>query len=388
MWVFLANPPEKTKGGSKVSSTTRTGNKFRSLVRKHGVTKGAKEYRKWKREQKRKKPSKKAKAKGGKRMAKRASGYKALVKKHGVKKAAKMWRGRGKKKSSRKSTKGRKRATGYKALVKKHGVKKAARMWRGRSKSTKKRYAANSWSGDKKGHSIASAAGWARRKGVPVPIYLSQRGYSKAAIDRYIKKHGPVGRSHRSYTKTYPARSARYAMNPLDTGVETVKGVFATETAKTVFGVGLGFVGVALGNAVVRRLKPAAGGAMIIGGEFGGSILAGAAYAMATKDVTKGLLTASSGIALSVFKFVWGKYVSGRSIFGLTMPGLSDYVELPYGVSDYVELPYTAGYGMGQSLDTGMGQFLPPEAAEVGQFIPEQFGEYTVGIGEEAEVEY
>jgi len=395
MWTFLVNPPEK--GGKKVKMS-KAGRKYKSLVKKLGVTKGAKAYRKWKREEKAKGKPSKAKAKGGNRMAKktkkRATGYKALVKKHGVTKAAKMWRAKGHKPAKKKAGKKKyaanpkKRASGYRALVKKHGVTKAAKMWRARGHKPAKKYAANAWKKDRKGHAIASAAGWARRKGIPVPIYLAQRGYSKSAIDRYIKKHGAVGSSKRSYTKSYPVRSARYAMNPLEGAVETVKSVFAVETVKTVMGVGVGFMGMALGNAVVRRLKPDAGTPVVIAGEFGGSLVAGAVYAVATKDVAKGVLTATSGIALSVFKMAWTKYVAGRTILGLAMPGLSDYVELPYtaGMGDYVELPYTAG--MGQSLDTGMGQFLPPEAAEIGQFIPEQFGEYSVGIGEEAEVEY
>ena len=415
MWTFLVNPPKakggKKKGGRKVATTTREGRKYKSLVKKLGVTKGAKEYRKWKREQKAKKKPSKARAKGGKRMAKKKSKgapttargrkYRALVKKHGVQKAAKMWRRmpaskKGGKKKYAANPKGRsKTAKGrsYRALVKKHGVQKAASLWRARGhKPAKKRsYAANAWKRDKRGHSIASTAGWARRKGVPVPIYLSQRGFSKAAIDRYIGKHGAVGSSHRPVTKTYPlARGRRYAMNPMAGAMETVKGVFQVETVKTVLGVGIGFMGMAVGNAIVKRLKADAKTPLVMAGEVGGSILAGAVYAVATKDVGKGLLTASSGIALSIFKFAWTKWVAGNKYLGLTMPGLSDYVELPYtaGLNDYVELPYAAGYGMGQSLDTGMGQFLPPEAAEVGQLIPEQFGEYTVGIGEEAEVEY
>jgi len=426
MWVFLANPPAQ-KGGKKVSKkkgksgpTKAEARKYKSLVKKLGVQKAAKEYRKWKRETKRGTGSKaKATTKGGKRMAKtkgrptsaRGRKYRSLVKKHGVQDAARIWRSmpeskKGGKRAAnppKKKAKSRKKAPArrgsYKALVKKHGVQEAARIWRsmpaGRKtkkaakKRTYTRKTGGQWRGDKAGHSIASTAGWARRKGIPVPLYLSQRGFSQAEISRFIKKHGPIGESHRPYTRSYPVPAGRrYAMNPVEDAVATVKGTFAMDSLMTAGLVVLpGFMGMAIGNAVVRKLKADAGTPLIMAGEFGGSLVAGVVSAMAHKSVEKGILTAGSGIALSVFKFAWNKFMP-KTILGLELPTFSDYVELPY-TEDYVELPYASG--MGQSLYTGaegIGQFLPPEAAQVSQFIPEQFGEYSVGIGEEAEVEY
>lgn len=408
MWAFLVNPP---KGGKKVAKKAKSkpktaeGRKYRSLVKRLGVKQAAKEYRKWKREHKKGSSRKASKPKGGTSMAKKKTargGYRALVKKHGVKKAAKMWRASGKKsgkKSYSRNPKGRStttKAKAYRSLVKKHGVQKAAKMWRASGKAKGKKYAANAWTGGRKtDRRIASAAGWARRKGVPAPLYLRQKGFSQAQIDRYIGKHGAVGSHKRSYTRSHPVSAGRrYAMNPLSTAVETVKGVATMDTVKTIGSVTLGFMGVAIGHAVVKKLRPMANTPAIMSGEIGGSLVAGAAYAVVTKDVGRGLLTASSGIALSLFKFAYDQWFP-KKLLGVDMPILSmgnagDYVELPYGMSDYVELPYGRAYGggMGQSLQTGMGQFLPPEAAQVGQFIPEQFGEYTVGIGEEAEIEY
>lgn len=411
MWAFLVNPPEGGKGMRSSNPMTKGGRKYKSLVKRLGVKQAAMEYRKWKREQKGK-GSQATARKGGSNMARknpkgipktaRGKAYREVVKRYGVIKGAKIWRGM--KKPALAAKKGPKRkgysanpkgypktATGkaYRALVKQYGVIRAAQIWRSRGKGGKKKYAANAWKGDRKGHSIASAAGWARRKGIPVPLYLGQKGFSRAEIDRYIGRHGAVGESHRPYTTHHPVPAGRrYAMNPVATAVETVKGVLSMETAKIAIGVGSGFLGMALGNAVVKKIKPDAKVPVIVGGEIAGSMLAGAVYATITKDVGKGILTAGSGITLSVFKLAWTKFMAGKTILGLSMPGLGDYVELPYaaGISDYVELPYAAG--MGQPLHTDMGQFLPASAAEVGQFIPEQFGEYTVGIGEEAEVEY
>lgn len=419
MWTWLVNPPGG-KGKAKPSNpVTKGGKRYRSLVKRLGVKQAAVEYRKWKREQKGKGSQARA-MKGGASMAKknpkgypttpRGKAYRALVKKHGVIGAAKIWRGmkkpayaanawpgdpaghraaalkgwagrKGKGKASNpkgypKTAKGK----AYRALVKQHGVMRAAQIWRGRG------YAANAWPRDKKGHSIASTAGWARRKGIPVPLYLGQKGFSRAEIDRFIGKHGPIGETHRPYTVTHPVPAGRrFAMNPAAAAVETVKGVLSIDTARIAIGVGSGFLGMALGNAVVKKIKADASTPLVVGGEVAGSMLAGAVYATVTKDIGKGILTAGSGITLSLFKLLWSKYMANRTILGLVMPTMGDYVELPYA-GDYVELPRVAG--MGQSLHTGMGQFLTPAAVSTAPFIPEQFGEYTVGIGEEAEVEY
>jgi len=430
-WIALFNPPAK-KGGKKGvakkkakkknpkgAPKTAKGKAYRKIVKQYGVTEGAKVWRKMKRAGKVSGKAKaKPKKKGGKRMAKKSGGprtYRAMVKKYGVTKGAKMWRA--KKRKPAKAKKARKKATkkrasnpkgtpktargkAYRALVKKMGVTKAAKAWRasGRkarkpAKKARKRYAANAWQGQKKDHGIASMAGWARKKGISVPVYLRQRGVSKAKIDAYIGKHGAVGGKKRSYTKSYPLpRGRKYASNPVAAVKEVAMSVASKEGLINAASVAGGALAAVIGGAVVSKLAKAEERgenlklAIGVGGEILGSVIAGAGVAVGTKEINRGLVVTAGGVGFSLFKLAYTKLMPG-AIFGVEMPKMGDYVEFP-AVSDYVAIPETAGYGMGQSYGTGMEQFLPVEQAEVGQFIPEQFGEYTVGLGEEAEVEY
>ena len=436
-WIALFNPPAKKGGRKGVAKKkakkknprgkpkTATGKAYRKIVKKYGVTEGAKVWRKMKRAQKvsGKKAKARPKTKGGKSMAKKSGGpktYRAMVKKYGVTKGAKMWRA--KKRKPAKARKARKKATrkrasnpkgtpktargkAYRALVKKMGVTKAAKAWRASghkarkpAKKARKRYAANAWKGQKKDHGIASMAGWARKKGVSVPVYLRQRGVSKAKIDAYIGKHGAVGGKKRSYTKSYPLpRGRKYASNPVATVKEVAMSVASKEGFVNAASVAGGMLAAVVGGAVVSKLAKAEDKsvnvklAIGVSGEILGSVIAGAGVAVGTKKLNRGLVVTAGGVGFSLFKLAYNKLIAGRDIFGVTLPGeMSDYVEFP-AVSDYVAIPETAG--MGQAYGTGMEQFLPVEQAEagiegVGQFIPEQFGEYTVGLGDEADVEY
>lgn len=238
----------------------------------------------------------------------------------------------------------------YRALVKKHGVSEAARIWRNRKgKPARKTYkpvrrmAANP----------TPTMGGYRPRLAGRPILARQHGVTNAAKKSKGKKSKP-----------------RHAANPA--ALPMIKKIGSTvipsgESVKQVLIVGGGLTGCMVGGAVANKLVKEKKPIMEAIGNIAGSVGAGIITGYATKDVKSGKLAAYAGLSLSAFKALYNKFLAGKEKFGLTFPGLSDYVEfegtdqflLPNegaseGVDDYVEFE-------------GAGEFLPETEIDEGE---------------------
>jgi hypothetical protein len=279
------------------------------------------------------------------------------------------------------------------ALVKKYGVKRAATKYRRR-----RRYArnpANPWYDDRTGHCIAAYAGKARKGGFVISDYLKRKGIKKSAIRRYVKRHGLV-LSHSKYLKRiepqlqlFPLkpRAKGYAMNPAGIMAVTKDFTKAVMSKGFIFdGVAAfgGILGAVVGETIVYNIrKKKAGGepltpsaGMTFLGNFLGSVGTGIIVTIATKNMRRGFIAASGGLAYGLFKLTYSKIFGPTgllkgSLFGMEIPPvMGDYVTVPE-TGDYVEIP--AG-----------------QVSEAGQFIPEETGEFIPSeqaFGEE-EIEY
>jgi hypothetical protein len=278
----------------------------------------------------------------------------------------------------------RRKKTRWMTLVKKYGIKKAASKYR---RSRRRRYArnpANPWYDDRSGHRIAAYAGRARRKHFVIPAYMKSKGVKRGALRRYVKRHGLV-LSHSRYLKRIKPRAKIYAMNPA--GIMAVTKDFAKSVVKKDFifdGVAAfgGILGAVVGETIVYNIrKKKAGGAtptpsagMTFLGNFLGGVGTGIIVTIATKNMRRGFIAASGGLAYGLFKLTYAKIFGANgflkgSLFGMEFPpAMGDYVTFPQ-TGDYVEIP------AGQVSETG--QFIPEET---GEFIPasQAFGDEEI----------
>jgi hypothetical protein len=280
-----------------------------------------------------------------------------------------------------------KKGRAWRAMVKKYGVKKAASMRRGR----KRAYAANPtnpWFKDSSGHHIAGLAGRARKKGLNIAATLRRRGVKKAQIKRYVKRHGMV-MSHSKYLKRIPSGAKMYAMNPAGIASLTkdfTKSVMSKEflfDGVAAFG---GILGAVAGETIITHIvsrkkaeaekATAATPTIKFAGHLLGSIGTGIIVSLVTKNMRRGFVAASGGVAYGLFRIAYAKINTslGGKLFGMTLPMLGDYVELPQ-TGDYVEIPQTGDYveipQTGEVVPTEeMSQFVPEE--EMSQFVPEE----------------
>jgi len=278
----------------------------------------------------------------------------------------------------------RRKRTRWMTLVKKYGIKKAASKYRRRRSRRYARNPANPWYDDRSGHQIAAYAGKARRGGFVIPAYMRREHVKRSALKRYVGRHGLV-LSHSRYLERIKPRAKIYAMNPA--GIMAVTKDFAKSVVSKDFifdGVAAfsGILGAVVGETIVYNIrKKKAGGAtptpsagMTFLGNFLGGVGTGIIVTIATKNMRRGFIAASGGLAYGLFKLTYAKifgadgFLKG-SLFGMEFPpAMGDYVTFPQ-TGDYVEIP------AGQASETG--QFIPEET---GEFIPagQAFGEEEI----------
>ena len=254
----------------------------------------------------------------------------------------------------------------YRSLVKKHGVLKAARIWRGKKgKPARKVYkpirrmAANP---------SPVSGGYHLRPSIRRPMRYSPISGLSGVTERAEKRKSRKIRKSRKSKR-------RYASNPA--AMPMIKQIGSTaipsgESLKHILVAGCGLTGCMVGGAVANKLVK--GGKPLVEaiGNIAGSVGAGIITGYATKSVKTGKLAAYSGLSLSAFKYVYSKFLAGKERFGLTFPGLGDYVEFEgvdqFLLPDEVSSEVPSGDGVNDYVEfEGTGQFLPETDLEEGE---------------------
>lgn len=323
--AFLLNPGKTRKRPAAPRGS------YRKLVEKYGVTEAAKRWKAKRKPKSTKRKVVKVAKKRRKSMAKKkrrnptgtpktakGKAWRKLVKKHGVMKAAKIKRGRKRK---------------YKAKKRKYTPKKKYVAKKRKYKAKKRKYASNKWAGQPRRHSKAAKKGWRKRR--------------------------------------------KYAKNPVSTVKAIITNTFSMKGAKDVAVVLGGLAGAVIGETVVTQKMGKTSDLAKFAGGASGAVITGGVIGIFTKDVALGTKAAVSGVSYAVFKLAYNKLLAGKPIFGMILPTVGDYVEipagtppaaLPQGISDWVEVP-------------DVGQFEEEEAA-VAPFLPQAMA------GEEEQIDW
>lgn len=210
--AFLLNPRGRKRPVGRKRSYKKNragipkaprGRQYRDLVKQYGVVEAARKWRKKKRKPKYAKNAtytynrkRRTKSMARKRKKPKASRWSKLVKKHGVQKAAKKYKKNARKRSSRKSSRKRKRTYKRNKMTKAQRSAAAKKGWRTRrrnakksSKKTRKRTKKRSYRRNKMTKAKRSAAakkGWRTRR------RNSKKGKRKSRKSRSYKKNPTI----------------------------------------------------------------------------------------------------------------------------------------------------------------------------------------------------